>query len=86
MTNHPNRKLTPKLREMLERIGRVTAKGDALLELSLVAAGGRAHSQLQTLLVEEWAERCDHPTVKAGNYAARAVRITDAGRAALGGY
>jgi hypothetical protein len=75
-------KLTPKKRELLERIAKMDGR---LLELQLAASGGASYDRLSELRNAGYAEVCDHPTVidRASGYPARAVRITDTGREAL---
>lgn len=66
--------------DMLERI----VKRGPILELSLLASGGRSSSALEALRREGLVQRCDHPTVKEpGGWAAPAMEATPAGRAAL---
>ena len=73
--------LTKAQRAMLQRI----ADHSPILELSLVASGGRSYDVMKSLMREELVRGCDHPTVKVTGtkYPADAVEITDAGRAAL---
>jgi hypothetical protein len=84
MVNHPNRNLTPGLREMLERIDRATLRHGALLTLSSADASRSDGQRLRRLIAEELAELCDHPTIRRDNDTpAPAVRITGAGKIAL---
>jgi hypothetical protein len=75
-------KLTPKKRELLERIRNM---GGRLLELQLAASGGPSYDRLSELRSAGYVELCDHPTVvdRKWNEPAKAVRITEAGEAAL---
>lgn len=78
MVNHPNRQLTPKLRKMLDWIGSFE-QGVMLLQIT---ANGRAEAnRLQRLRNAGWVEYCD---IQLSRTAVDGVRITDAGRAALG--
>lgn len=77
-------KLTPALRKMLDRIRRATDRDGALLKLSVVAESGSAVRALNKLLDAGWIEHIGHPTIRvAGTIPASAVRVTEAGRAAL---
>jgi hypothetical protein len=73
-------KLTPSLRDMLERIA---ARSGSLLMLAVTASGGREGSKLNKLRRAGYVIKCDHPTVKDGDWPAEALAITDAGEQAL---
>jgi hypothetical protein len=73
-------KLTPALRSMLERIERHSG---TLLMLAVTASGGREYAKLNKLRGAGYVVKCDHPTVKDGDWPAEALAITKAGRAAL---
>ena len=81
MVNHPNRRLTLKMREMMDRMRR-----GPILTMAILGSGGRSKSVLTKLIADDLAEICDHPTVVAdrAGHMAQAARLTDAGRAALG--
>jgi hypothetical protein len=76
-------KLTAKRRAMLERI----VKHGPILEMQLLASGGRSASWLDDLRNGGLVRRVDHPTVTrrgfGGHYPADAIEATDAGRTAL---
>lgn len=74
-------KLTPKRRAMLERI----VKQGVILELNLLASGGRSAACLDDLRNAGFVRRTDHPTVvdRRWNSPATAIEATDEGRAAL---
>lgn len=78
MVNHPNRKLTPKLREMLEWIGSVE-RGVMLAQIT--TNGATEKNKLQRLRNEGWVEYCD---IQLSRTVVDGVKITPAGRAALG--
>jgi hypothetical protein len=75
-------KITPSMRGLLERIGR---QDGTLLELQVTSSGGRSSTVLSKLRVAGLAEMCDHPSVidRLDGYPARAIRLTEAGRALL---
>jgi hypothetical protein len=73
-------KLTPSLVVMLERIERHSG---ALLMLAVTAGGGREYGKLNKLRGAGYVVKCDHPSVTDGAWAAEALAITGAGRAAL---
>lgn len=76
-------KLTPKLRELLERIEK--HDGTVLL-LSITGSGGGPSARaLKKLLAADYVALQDHPTVtdRRSNEPATALAITDAGKAAL---
>jgi hypothetical protein len=74
-------KLTPSLRDMLERIA---AHSGSLLMLAVTASGGREGSKLNKLRAAGYVVKCDHPTVKEGrDWPAEALAITEAGVKAL---
>jgi hypothetical protein len=73
-------KLTSSLRFMLERIER---NSGTLLMLAVTASGGREYGKLNKLRGAGYVVKCDHPTVKDGEWPADALAITEAGRAAL---
>ena len=77
-------KITPTVHDMLDRIKRATDDDGGLLVLSIAAEGGSAPRRLRTLCAEGLAEACDHPSIVIGSgRPAPAVRITEAGRAAI---
>jgi hypothetical protein len=75
-------KLTPALRDMLERIERNSGK---LLEDQIRASGGREEAKLMKLYRANLAQRVQHPTVidRRWQCPADAVAITERGRSAL---
>lgn len=73
-------KLTPTLRDLLERVER---QSGTLLLLQILASGGRANSRVAILRKAGMIVIVDHPTVQHQGYPADALAITDAGRAAL---
>lgn len=79
MTDEP--KLTPALREMLERIGRASRDGGSLMQLVILSAGGGERRKLTTLINARWVETCDK---KLSRGPVPGVRITTAGIAKLG--
>lgn len=73
-------KLTPSLREMLERIDRASRDGGSLMQMVITSAGGREPGKLRALLGAELVEMCDK---RLSRDVVPGVRITEAGRAAL---
>lgn len=73
-------KLTPSLRDMLERIAKHSG---SLLMLAVTASGGGEAAKLNKLRAAGYVVKCEHPTVKEGIWPAEALAITDAGVMAL---
>lgn len=73
-------KLTPALREMLERIKGGTDRDGSQMLLTITAAGAREKTKLQRLRNAGWVAWCDHMLPRGP---VDGVRITDAGRAKL---
>ena len=76
-------KLTPKKRELLERIA---GKNGSLLVLNVTASGGRTAGMLQNLIAAGYVEIVNHPTVvtdRATRTPAEALLATTMGIAAL---
>jgi hypothetical protein len=65
---------------MLERIERNSGR---LLMLTITASGGREYAKLNKLRGAGYVVKCDHPTVKQGEWPAEALAITEVGRVAL---
>jgi len=72
-------KLTPSLLSMLERIER---HGGTLLMLSVTASGGK-DGKLNKLRGAGYVVKCDHQASLSGQWPAKALAITEAGRTAL---
>jgi hypothetical protein len=70
-------KLSPALRRVLDFIG---TDDRGCMELQLVASGGRVPSQLRTLILDGYVERCEELTARGQIH--ERVRLTAAGRAA----
>ena len=56
-------KLTPSLRDMLERIA---MHSGSLLMLAVTASGGREATKLNKFRAAGYVVKCEHPTVKEG--------------------
>ena len=72
-------KLTPPLLSMLERIEKHSG---TLLMLAITASGGQ-DGKLNKLRGAGYVVKCDHASVTEGGWPAKALAITEAGRAAL---
>jgi hypothetical protein len=73
-------RLTPGLREMLERIKAGTDRNGSQMLLTITAAGLGEARKLKRLLAAEWVAYCDHNLPRGP---VPGVAITDAGRAIL---
>ena len=77
-------RLTPAARDALRRISAATDRTGAWLSLVALAESRGLLRVCDRLLSAGYVERCKHPTIQAaGGDAAPALRITEAGRAAL---
>lgn len=70
--------------KQIEMLRRIAAASVPILELALVASGGRSALTLNRLRRAGFVAPVDHPSVKdAFGYPARAFEATEAGRAEL---